>query len=213
MYIPFAGLNTVTAMTHYRKVTIDPELNQTIQCHNIGGHWVTPSTITGKVIVYESLSTGLNDALKRQLVHLYKHLAEDDGLLEVTVILQQLQNGACDCGLFCIANAVALANGKSPASFTWQQQNMRDHLLKCLEQKAITLFPHVSKLGHCKKEVHICSKFCICLKHIPTAKMACCSVCSNCYHYDQPRCIKLTTKQAAALVTDELFVCHRCEVK
>lgn len=109
MNIPFAGLNTVTAMTHYRRVTIDPELNQTIQCHNIGGHWVTSSTITGKIIVYESLSTGLNDALKRQLVHLYKHLAKDDGQFEVTVILQQLQNGGCDCGLFCIANAVALS--------------------------------------------------------------------------------------------------------
>ena len=97
MYIPFARLNTVRAMTHYRRVTIDPELNQMIQCHKIGGHWVTSSTITGKVILYESLSTGLNDALKHQLVHLFKHLAEDDGLFEVTVSLQQLKNEAYDC--------------------------------------------------------------------------------------------------------------------
>ena len=83
------GLNCATAMSHYRKVTVHPTQNQTIQCHNIGSHWVTSTTIYGSVVVYDSLSSNLNDALKRQLVHLYKHMSSDDGKLNVTVVLQR----------------------------------------------------------------------------------------------------------------------------
>ena len=63
-----------------------------------------------KVVVYESLYRSLNESLKRQLVNIYRKLCNEDGSLEITVVLQQRQIGASDCGLFCIANAVALAN-------------------------------------------------------------------------------------------------------
>ena len=127
------GLNCIATMTHCTRFALPHGENQTIQCHNIGGHWVTSSSITGKVVVYESMTTSLNDSLKRQLVCLYKHLCRDDGSLNISVILQQRQKGSADCGLFSSANAVALANGIDPCTVLWHQDGMRTHLEKCFD--------------------------------------------------------------------------------
>ena len=138
------GLNSTVIMTHRSRFALAHEQNMTIQCHNIGGHWVTSSSTTGRVIVYESLSTNLNAALKQQLISLFKGLCNEDGSLDVTVVLQQRQRGGSDCGLFSIANAVALACKVDPCSVSWLQNDMRQHLLKCFEEKKIEMFPHVS---------------------------------------------------------------------
>ena len=57
-------LNDV-AMTHFKKTRINIAAvdGRTIQCHKIGGHWVTSTSEHGTVIMYESLSTGLNKTL------------------------------------------------------------------------------------------------------------------------------------------------------
>ena len=93
------GLNDVVIMTHFKKtrVNIATKDLRTIQCHNIGGHWVVSTSICGKVTVYESLSTVLNNTLLQQLVHLYQICCDNiNKHLMVTVILQQQQRGFCD---------------------------------------------------------------------------------------------------------------------
>ena len=208
------GLNCIATMTHCTRFAVPHEQNQTIQCHNIGAHWVTSSSITGKVIVYESMNTTLNDSLKRQLVCLYKHLCNDDGSLEISVILQQRQKGNSDCGLFCIANSVALANGIDPCTIFWHQNSMREHLCQCFEQKKITMFPHDVKQAPSipAKSHYVVSIYCVCLKHVPGAQMVHCSVCNNWFHYGHPQnCIGLlSAEQAAALATNAPFVCEYC---
>ena len=69
-----------------------------------------------------------NETLKKMT------LCKDDRSLDITVVLQQQQKGTSDCGLFCIANSVALANGIDPSTVSWDQNKMRDHLYKCFEQ-------------------------------------------------------------------------------
>lgn len=144
------GLNDVVAMTHFKKKTrvdIAKADGRTIQCHNIGGHWVTSSSVHGMVTVYESLSTGLNKTLLEQLVHLYQIFCVE-GQLTVTVVLQQLQKGFSDCGLFCIANATALAQGVNPTYVVWDQSKMREHLAECYKNNQMKMFPHhVNYLG------------------------------------------------------------------
>lgn len=105
------GLNDVVAMTHFKKtwVNIAKANGRTIQCHNIGGHWVTSTSVNDMVTVYDSLSTRLNKILLQQLVHIYQIFC-DKRQLAVIVVLQQLQKGLSDCRLFCIANATALAH-------------------------------------------------------------------------------------------------------
>ena len=161
------GLICVPAMTYScSRFAVVQDPNQVIQCHNIGGHWVTSSSTTGNILVYESLSTSLNDSLKQQLVHLYRGLQKDDGSLEITVVLQQRQKGGLDCGLFCIANAMALASGINPCSISWSQNSMRGNLLQCFQQKRMELFTHVPKHTSCHESHYVVSIYCLCLKHI-----------------------------------------------
>ena len=44
-----------------------------------------------------------------------------------------IQAGGCDCGLFAIANATALAFGHSPGSFQYNQHKMRQYAFKSNE--------------------------------------------------------------------------------
>ena len=137
------SLNDIVLMTYFQrgKLKIATNAGLTIQCHNIGGHWVASSSSKGCVTVYESLSTDLNKMLLQQLAHLYQLLCAD-GQLTITVVLQQFQKGYSDWGVFCIANATALAYGINPTSVTWDQSKMRKHVAQ------LVVYPHeVSHLG------------------------------------------------------------------
>jgi hypothetical protein len=206
------GLNCIAATTHCSRFALPHDPHQAIQCHNIGLHWVTSTSVSGKVVVYESLYRTVNASLKRQLVYIYKGLCNDDGSLDITVVLQQRQRGTSDCGLYCIANAVALANGIDPSTISWDQDRMRDHLRECFEQRKIEMFPHEVKQTPSTRSHYVVSIYCICLRHIPGAQMVHCSVCNNWFHHGQsPNCMKLSTKQVAALATESPFICEYCE--
>ena len=165
--------------------------------------------------MYVSLSTALNASLKNQLIHLYKVLCNEDGSLEVTVVLKQHQKGASDCGLYSIANAVALTLGIHPCAVIWLQNEMRQHLVTCFQDKTMKMFPHSPSYlqpNH-KKSHYVISVYCVCFRHIPGAEMVNCNSCKNWYHHMPPQnCINLSTKQISALVTDNPFVCAYCEL-
>ena len=207
------GLNSVITMTHRSQFALPHDQNHTIQCHNIGGHWVTSSSTTGKVIVFDSLGTGLNASLKNQLVNLYRVLCNEDGSLNVTVVCQQRQKGASDCGLYAIANAVAL--GLDPCAVSWVQDDMRQHLISCFEKRELEMFPHVpnSVPSRCTNSHYVISIHCVCFRHIPGAEMVNCNSCNNWYHHMPPHnCITLSPKQIAAIVTNSPFLCAYCEL-
>ena len=207
------GLHNTIAIRHWKLMPLTAERFQSVQCHNIGNHWVTSTTILGQVVVYESLSTSLSFALRQQIVALYKNFANADGSLEVEVVLQQKQIGGSHCGLFCIANATAIVMGMDPTTCEWNQAAMREHLAKCIDKKKIETFPHKKRniFEKSTQATHIISIHCVCLGHNPEAKVVVCSKCNKNYHYEKPRCIHLTAKQAAAILTNEPFICHRCE--
>ena len=51
------------------------------------------------------------------------------------------QHGNTDCGLYAIAYTTELAFGHDPTDFTFDQSQLRDHLLNCLTSRTITRFP------------------------------------------------------------------------
>ena len=51
------------------------------------------------------------------------------------------QHGHTDCGIYAIAYATELAFGHDPTNFTFDQSQLRDHLLHCLRSRTITRFP------------------------------------------------------------------------
>ena len=53
----------------------------------------------------------------------------------------QKQQGGSECGLYAIANATSLAYGKDPVSMTYIESTMREHLLHCLFEMKLELFP------------------------------------------------------------------------
>ena len=59
-------------------------------------------------------------------------------------IIQKQQNSS-DCGLFAIANAVAISNGQKPENQSYNIAVMRRHLVECLENKKIRPFPSTAR--------------------------------------------------------------------
>ncbi|XP_078695173.1 uncharacterized protein LOC144924097 [Branchiostoma floridae x Branchiostoma belcheri] len=120
-----------------------PATSECIQIHHAERHWVLSTTIGGTVTVYDSLPChSVSVTLGKQIVNLYKGYAVEDGTIPIKVVCAQKQQGSNDCGLFAIANAVALAQGISPTDVWFEQDKMRQHLENCFSTQTITMFPH-----------------------------------------------------------------------
>ena len=114
-----------------------------IQIHHIGrrNHWVTTSSNeTGDVTLYDSLRHGsdLANDLKQQVACMYK---TDEPQTTVSVAIVQQQKGGSDCGIFLVAFAFDLAQGREPQYVNYIQSEMRKHLKTCIQQGTLTTFP------------------------------------------------------------------------
>lgn len=117
-----------------------PTQNTSLQIHHVPGHWLMSySSERGNINIYNSIkNTVLTPSLLQQLNIVY----EDKSPEHITVRCCQEQAGVNDCGLYAIANSVALANGIDLDKIKFHQPMMRIHLKVCLESNYISLFPH-----------------------------------------------------------------------
>jgi len=83
--------------------------------------------------VYTSLDKGTHQIIQRMF-------ASHTSPLRVTVVNEPKQEGGSDCGLFAIAVCTGLAFGEDPSKMVIRQAGMRDHLLKCFEEKLLIQF-------------------------------------------------------------------------
>ncbi len=132
------GLQSVTlGLT----MSFDVEPGEFVQIlHNGCGHWHTISTVGTQhpeVQVYDSMYTCCPTACKALIASL---LATNRSAIELKYMDVQMQLGSYDCSLFAIAFAAALAYGNQPGLFLFDQEKMRLHLRKCLEDGQITHF-------------------------------------------------------------------------
>jgi hypothetical protein len=95
------------------------------------------------------------------------------------------QGGSTDCGLYAIAIATALAHGEDPSHLVFHQQDMRSHLIDCLSNKKLLLFPVLKKQQRILKKVQDTVTLYLC----PVCKetdygdpMVCCDKCNNWFH-------------------------------
>ena len=109
---PFVGgLTNTVKLSSTRHLSV-PAGQEAIQIIHLGNHWVTSTSIGGNITVYDSMVSQMSLNLKRQIVSMYRPYAVgSDGIINVTIKCVQKQRGGSDCGLFAIANSVALANG------------------------------------------------------------------------------------------------------
>ena len=118
----------------------DVETGEFVQIlHNGHGHWHVISTIGVKhptVNIFDSMYSHCSNHSKVQIASI---LAIKEPVIRHMDV--QMQSGKDDCGLFAIAFAATLAHGRHPGSYVFEQSLMRSHLLKCLENGKMTIFP------------------------------------------------------------------------
>ena len=132
-----------------------PNINQGIQIHHVGNHWVTSSSVGGSLAVYDSMFSGkLSTSLQCQLATIYKLmvLREEDGEVvdpHIPVHIPNLpQQGVTDCGVYAIAYAFHAASGDNLEEIEFQQEKMREHLVGCFTKQKLFPFPHLQKRAH-----------------------------------------------------------------
>ena len=123
-------------------LSYDIEAREFVQIlNNQRGHWLIVSTIGTVhpiVNIYDTMYRSANTKVKAQVAAL---LATKEKEITLNFMNVHIQAGGSDCGLFSIANAIALAFGHSPGRFQYDQQQMRQHLWKCFQDGQIALFP------------------------------------------------------------------------
>ena len=97
-------------------------------------HWVLASNIgcssPSEVRLYDSLFRDrIQQAVKQQIASI---IYEEGKSFKIVVPKVQRQNNYHDCGVFAIAFLVSLLHGLNPSDLTFDNGEMRKHLIKCL---------------------------------------------------------------------------------
>ena len=136
--------------------------------------------------LFDSLSSGTvcSDVAKQIAAFMYCMSSE----ILVEVMPVQQQNNSVDCGLFAIAFATSLAFSQNPVHITFDKRQLRQHLVRCLEDEIMTPFPGKPKFSKCSKlRISNIEIYCNCRMPYYSDKednddMVECSGCSEWYH-------------------------------
>ena len=188
-------------------------VDEGVQIHHIGNHWVTSTSIGGNITVYDSYySYKLSTPLCHQLALLYKLLViteEDDERVDPHLLVDvpniKQQHGTTDCGAFAIAYAYHASLGDDLSTIMFDQKKMRQHLETCFRLGKLSCFPH--SIGYKPKEMHFpfqeIEVFCSCQMPETWDDMVCCDSCEEWYHL---RCIN----RRSIPNSEEQWFCSAC---
>ena len=126
-----------------------------MQIHHDGvNHWWLSSNISDTVVVYDSIyEVPLRQEVKNLLFLLYKNFVVDSQLvIKYASVMKQV--GSNDCGLFCIAYAVDLAEGNDPSDIEYDQSCMRCHLVQCFKKGKLAIFPRNSRKKSSRRDTY-----------------------------------------------------------
>ncbi|EDO48872.1 predicted protein [Nematostella vectensis] len=108
--------------------------------HTGSDHWVCVSSLgcpPGYVHLYDSL---YHDVISQEIEEQTNDLL-GGSLISLDFVPVQQQSNGSDCGVFSIAFATCLAFATNPSHFTFDIPKMRSHLLSCLKDETISMFP------------------------------------------------------------------------
>ncbi|KAM4030210.1 uncharacterized protein ACNLHF_021840 isoform 1-T2 [Anomaloglossus baeobatrachus] len=172
-------------------------VEHTLQSHHLGAHWLVSEARGTKVTIYDSLPfSGISEILRKQIVKIYAPLFT--GLnkgLTVNYVCPQKQEGGNDCGVFAIANCLALANKMDLSKILFipggDQQNLQPFPCSTFENK-----PKVKKMT--------LTIYCIC--HMFTSEaMIECDHCKMWLHFS---CAGISAKRDELLLKIHFYVKH-----
>jgi len=103
-------------------------------------HWIVASTVGCKideVKVYDLLYRTTDEETKKIILSLF----QVKGTVAIKFIRCQQQKGLKDCEAFSMAFSTAIAFKAYTCKLRFDQESMRSHLVKCLDQKQMSPFP------------------------------------------------------------------------
>ena len=111
--------------------------------HNGINHWFLSFCSNGRVQICDSLNSTLTRTSKKSIQSLYKTFTHDNdaGKVLVTFLPVQKQPDGHNCGVFAVAFAAVILDGKSPIDSFFNVSKMRNRLINCLESEILTPFP------------------------------------------------------------------------
>ena len=153
-------------------------------------HWVCVSTKNcnpSTVEVFDSYRTGNMAFSDKEAIASMIRSTDKVITLSFPSIQQQLDSSSC--GLFSLANAYTICEGKDPTLIKYDTSKMRYHFLSCIQEKVISAFPSVNIEVTCSGPfstyTETFSIHCICC--LPDRRdsgegMICCSKCKEKFH-------------------------------
>ena len=175
------GLQSTTLS---EKFAMEPQSGEFVQVLLINkNHWITISTIGCKrssINVFDSLHGYLPQHAQKLVADI---MMSPDHAIEVGYIDVQWQSGASDCGIFAVPFATSLCFGIDPATLSFDQQQMRSHLVSCIESEHIMPFPTRGVRRNLRKpQVKYIAVYCICRLIDDGTPMVQCATCNDWFH-------------------------------
>ena len=178
-----------------------------------GSHWILLSSLNcdeGRVQVFDSAGGSyLRLAALRSLAYFFRQPPHVT-MIGVNWMECDSQTNGSDCGVFALANAVALCHGLDPSEIHYIVPEMRSHLVTCMESRRFTPFPYTEgdHLASSQK-VRFEKLYCSCKVPEDSHLYFECSVCEEWFH---PECQGLGQKKQAWLNKQKNLKCTKCNV-
>ena len=179
----FGGLrDPILQLSEKTKLSLCPGSLQIL--HVDGNHWITVSTCGTSdaefdAIVYDSKHHSLSATTKWLLSKL---LHTQNEILKIQIANVITQSGDNDCGVFSAAYCTALAYTQDPSGIVFNQSMMRQHLVKCLEQKQVVPFPQMRTRRPGRPLTITINIYCYCRMPDDGSTMVQCDGCGGWYH-------------------------------
>ena len=113
-----------------------------LQIFHVGeDHWICATNVgkSGKrVLVYDSAYTKWDESALCLLKKQFR--CSPSNIISVLEGVPKQQEGK-ECGLYAIAKATSIAEGKNPLKLSYNEALMREHLLHCFSNRKLELFP------------------------------------------------------------------------
>ena len=179
-----AGWQTPQLGVGYKFATCGTPFIQIL--HVLRNHWIVATNInctSTTVNIYDSAYSAISHDTKLQIVSMIRPSTNE---LTYRNVNFQRQTNNSDCGVFAIAVATELVLGRDPVLCYWKIQDMRQHLIRCLENKELSSFPGKTRRippGSKTKLIVTEKVYCICrMINDPSLPMIKCDKCHNWYH-------------------------------
>ena len=178
-----------------------------VQIINVANnHWCLVSTVgcsSGVVNVYDSLHTPLSDETTYLIASMISTTTTE---LRIVTMDVEKQTNSSDCGVLAIAYAFDICSGLNPCSVRYNQKNVRQHLVMCLEKCQFARFPLVGERRSRSGKAKTVELHCSCrMPEREGDKMAECESCQVWYHH---HCIDIPCEVFGD--TDMHWVCKAC---